>query len=73
MPIYEYICKTCDERFELLVRSSTVPECPACASRDLAKQISVFAVGSSSHKHAPMPEACAQCGHPGGPGACGWE
>lgn len=40
MPIFDFHCKSCDNRFELLVRSSTVPACPACGSAELEKQIS---------------------------------
>ena len=30
MPIFEYACQDCGKQFETLVRSDTVPECPAC-------------------------------------------
>ena len=33
MPIFEYACQQCAHTFEVLVRSSTVPECPHCHSR----------------------------------------
>ena len=46
MPIYEYACQDCGNAFELLVRSSTVPECPQCHSQQLAKQLSVFATAT---------------------------
>jgi putative FmdB family regulatory protein len=72
MPIYEYICKQCDKRFELLVQGSTTPECPACKSRKLEKQLSVFAVSNSpGGSIGNLPEACRSCNNPGGPGACG--
>lgn len=33
MPIYEYHCSTCDERVEVLMRSSAAsPSCPECGS-----------------------------------------
>ena len=44
MPLYEYECRGCQHRFELLVRDSTVLACPSCSSQELEKQLSVFAV-----------------------------
>ncbi|HEY7545011.1 MAG TPA: zinc ribbon domain-containing protein [Blastocatellia bacterium] len=43
MPIFEYICKECDHRFEKLVFGSTEVECPSCKSAKLEKQLSAFA------------------------------
>jgi putative FmdB family regulatory protein len=43
MPLYDYQCKACAAEFELLVRSSTVPTCPQCASTDLERAISRIA------------------------------
>lgn len=46
MPIYEYECRECQNRFELLVFASTSPECPECQSTDLEKLMSLSAVNS---------------------------
>ena len=71
MPIYEYACHDCGNAFELLVRSSTVPECPQCHSHQLDKQLSVFATSSTAEAPQPMAAGpCGSCGHPDGPGAC---
>jgi putative FmdB family regulatory protein len=71
MPIYEYVCKKCDHSFEAIVQGSSKPECPSCGSRNLEKQLSVFAVtAGNSGAGARVPEACRSCAHPGGPGAC---
>jgi putative FmdB family regulatory protein len=71
MPIYEYACHDCGNAFELLVRSSTVPECPQCHSHQLDKQLSVFATASSGEPVTAMAAGpCGSCGHPDGPGAC---
>lgn len=70
MPIFEYRCKSCGKRFEAIVQSSTVPECPRCESKDLDKELSVFAVGGGK---ASTPAACSPCGtcnNPDGPGSC---
>ena len=40
MPLYDYHCQDCDKTFELLVRSSTIPACPACAGQHLEKLLS---------------------------------
>lgn len=43
MPLYDYRCKACHTDFELLVRSSTEPRCPHCASTDLERAVSRIA------------------------------
>jgi putative FmdB family regulatory protein len=76
MPIFEYVCGKCDNRFETLVRSGSVVECPSCNSTNLEKQLSVFnasvATAFGAAKSVPdMSEgACGMCGDPRGPGAC---
>ena len=45
MPIYEYRCERCEERFEQLVylRSDQPPvTCPLCGAQEVRKQISAF-------------------------------
>jgi len=42
MPIFEYKCNTCGNRFELLVRGCDTPSCPQCGSKDLEKLFSLF-------------------------------
>ena len=73
MPLYEYECRECNNHFELLVRESTKLECPKCASVELEKQLSVFAVsapsGASMMRDAG-PAACGACGDPRGAGSC---
>ncbi len=73
MPLYEYECQACHHRFELLVRESTQFTCPKCASADLAKQLSVFAVGADGGRafsREAAPTACGACGDPRGAGSC---
>jgi putative FmdB family regulatory protein len=48
MPIHEYECLGCGERFELLVRGSGATSCPRCQSHDLQRLWSAFAVKSDS-------------------------
>ena len=69
MPIYEYACSACGHKFETLVRSSSVPECPNCQSKALEKQLSVFATTAATAA-APPPSPCGSCPQRGGPGAC---
>ena len=73
MPIFEYICRECENHFEALVQGAMQPECPSCRSRELEKQLSVFAAGtkrSNSLRDFSAPGACGMCGDPRGPGAC---
>ena len=42
MPIYEYLCSECDERFQKLMKiSQAAPDCPSCSGEDVKKQISI--------------------------------
>jgi len=46
MPIYEYQCSSCQNRFELLQRMGEGSEgltCPECGSNQVSKQLSTFA------------------------------
>jgi putative FmdB family regulatory protein len=73
MPIFEYICKECDHRFETLVYGKEKASCPKCHTTKLAPQISVFAVSAkgASSSSSPAPSGgCGSCGDPRGPGAC---
>ncbi|MDP1902335.1 MAG: zinc ribbon domain-containing protein [Rubrivivax sp.] len=72
MPIYEYACHECGRKFEMLVRSDTVPACPNCQSKDLEKMLSVFATADAAAQAAPASApACGACCMPGG--TCGFN
>jgi putative FmdB family regulatory protein len=71
MPIYEYTCKSCKNNFEQLVKSISSAgkvNCPKCGSKETARNLSVFAVGSESKSQTSPPGVCGRCG---GPGPCG--
>jgi putative FmdB family regulatory protein len=73
MPIFEYVCKECNNSFEALVQRSTNVQCPSCTGTILEKQLSVFAasVKGESKVSSDMPiTPCGACGDPRGPGAC---
>ena len=49
MPIYEYACRSCSNRFEALIRgTSATPACPECKSTDLERLLSLPSVKSES-------------------------
>lgn len=60
MPLFAYACADCGASSEILVRGSETPECPACASTRLEKQMSRFAPMQAT---ASEPVGCgaAQC------------
>ncbi len=45
MPIYEYACGHCDERFEELVAAADSADvvCPSCGSKKVERRYSMFA------------------------------
>ena len=63
MPLYEYECRDCGQRFEALVQGSKRTICPECGSADLEKLLSSFGVGGSSSSTAP-------CGSPAKSSSC---
>ena len=80
MPIFEYVCQDCENRFEVLVNGGSVkPHCPSCDGRKLEQQYSAFAVGTTPGKGrfgksasaGSVPRGgCGTCGDPRGPGSC---
>jgi putative FmdB family regulatory protein len=72
MPLFEYVCRDCQQRFEEFVLGDAQPRCPSCRSPKLQKLLSVFAVGSSrgATKGSESDPACGSCGDPRGPGSC---
>jgi putative FmdB family regulatory protein len=76
MPVYEYVCRSCERPFEELVLGGETVACPSCSSADVEKRFSTFAVGdeagSRARERAPLgpPGPCGTCGDPRGPGAC---
>ncbi len=63
MPIYEYRCRGCGGDFEKYVPTSAVAvACPACASDNVMRKLSVFGLKTDSPV-ASMPA--------GGGGCCG--
>ncbi len=70
MPIYEYRCASCDERFEELVRrpEDTVA-CPQCGGADAERLLSTFAgVGGGG---APVADYSRLSHHRVAGGCCG--
>lgn len=63
MPLYDYRCSDCKQTFELLVRSSTIPTCPACGSLQLEKQVS--SIAPQGHTAGIISSARAQAAREG--------
>ena len=71
MPIFEYVCRDCEHRFEAILLGAQTPKCPKCEGRKLDQQLSRFAVGGEKpHSGENGGGACGSCGDPRGPGAC---
>jgi putative FmdB family regulatory protein len=50
MPIYEYVCKSCGEKFSLLQRVNATEKdtsCPKCHSAEVKKVMSAFCCSNS--------------------------
>ncbi len=76
MPIYEYICKDCDTRFDVLrsIKDADAPiMCKECESRNTTRAISVFFANSGGKALAGTSSgggcsscaggSCSGCGH----------
>lgn len=40
MPIYEYFCDSCEQKFEMLVMGKETPACPTCGTEDIRRLLS---------------------------------
>jgi len=65
MPLFEFECRGCGKRFEVLERRPGEKHtCPACGGARLTKAFSVFAPATGG-REAPPPEcgrgACPSC------------
>lgn len=51
MPLFEFVCKKCGNKFEKIVFSINNEEikCPSCNSNEVEKQFSTFSSTSSSN------------------------
>ena len=63
MPIYEYVCDDCGERYERIVMSQNQAiTCPKCASAKHTLQLSVFAAPSNGKSSASASPSAGSCG-----------
>ncbi len=58
MPIFEYRCEQCGNKFEAILFGEQKPECPSCHTGKLEQQLSTFSVSTRSS----APAASAGCG-----------
>ena len=70
MPIYEFKCDSCGNKFEKLVRrteEAVESGCPSCGQKHLKQEYSTFAAhANGSPKAADMPSCpSGQCSNPG--------
>ena len=66
MPIYEFVCMTCESHFEELVAMGGEAPCPDCGSENVRKQFSVFAAHGIESGQASFGGGGGCCG-----GSCG--
>ena len=70
MPIYEYHCDACGHGFEYLhfAGDDAPPQCPACASPQVRRQLSCFARGGGQGEGLGAAPAGGGGGHSCGSG-----
>ncbi len=68
MPLYEYICNRCDNKFEALVFDGEPVECPRCRADEVERLLSVPA--KPRQAAASLPTTCDSNLPPCGPGCC---
>ncbi len=64
MPIYEYVCLDCGERFEVLrsMKEADAPfPCQQCESHNISRQLSRFNAQSGGRVIASGSSGCAGC------------
>ena len=63
MPLYEFACKKCGQRFECLVAVGKEKDvvCAECGSADVQKMISGFGIGGGSSRLKGSSSACTTC------------
>ncbi len=72
MKLYDFLCNKCGKKFEDLVNDLSEARCPDCASADVEKQLSAFAIGGSSSSSASFDPGGGGCGTGFcGTGGCG--
>ncbi|MEL7562002.1 zinc ribbon domain-containing protein [Dehalogenimonas sp. 4OHTPN] len=55
MPLYDYICQKCKNKFEMLRKfsDSSPVACPKCASTEVTRKPATFITGGDKHKQHP--------------------
>jgi putative FmdB family regulatory protein len=74
MPIYEFKCESCGNKFEKLLRRSGETEqlaCPSCGDQHLSQQFSTFAAHAGSAPARSEMPMCPSGGMCQNPGLCG--
>ena len=74
MPIFEYLCEDCGNKFEKLVRRSDEAleaGCPSCGEKHLKQEFSTFAAHASSHASGSAEMPACPSGMCSNPGLCG--
>jgi putative FmdB family regulatory protein len=54
MPLYDFACRTCGNRFDLLVRAGIHATCPQCNGEDLERLLSMPAISSDNTKRLAL-------------------
>jgi putative FmdB family regulatory protein len=65
MPVYEYVCLDCRERFDALrpmAKADAPIACHACGSEHSSRTLSVFFAQSGGRTVAGTAGGCASCG-----------
>ena len=58
MPLFEFVCESCSQESELLVRNSETPACPECGSKKLNKLLSAPFGHAGTSPSLPIAGAC---------------
>lgn len=68
MPMFEFECEACHNRFEELQRASdtTVPECPACHAMKVKKLVSAGAIRANGASVGSAGFSAPSCSPGGG-------